>query len=214
MTTQARRDTHLFAQRKVARKCKLLGYEVLENPRPDHLPKFMRGTTPDIVARSALDNVVIEVKPHSALKGANDLVDMAERVSGHPDWRFELVVLDEGEHGRPLGAGPSGDDLLGTVQAAADAHLTDVATIYLAQVLAAAARDLARTHKIALGSKADRALLTELGFRGVLPQALVQRCLGVLDRRDDLIHTSNKREPPSMAELKDLLELCEQVKGF
>lgn len=214
MTRQARRDAGALAQQKVARKYKLLGYEVLESPRADRLPEFMQGMRPDIVARSALDNVVIEVKPHSALKGANDLVDMAERVSSHPDWRFELVVLDEGKRGRQLGAGPSGDDLFRTVQAAADARLTDMATIYLAQILAMAARDLARRHKVAVRDKADRALFTELGFHGVLPQALVQRCLAVLDRRDDLVHTSNGRELPSMAELKDLLELCEQVRGF
>ena len=212
MTTQARRDAGNVAQQKVARKYKLLGYEVLESPEADRLPEFMLGTRPDLVARSALDNVVIEVKPRSALKGANDLVDMAERVSGHPDWRFELVVLDE--RGRQPGAGPSGDDLFRTVQAAVDARLTDVAAIYLVQILVAAARDLARGHKVAVRGKADRALFTELGFRGVLPQALVQRCLAVLDGRDDLIHTSNGREPPSMAELNGLLELREQVKGF
>ena len=137
---------------------------------------------------------------------------MAERVSGHPDWRFELVVLDE--HGRRPGAGPSGGDLFRTVQAAADARLTDVAAIYLVQILAAAARDLAREHKAAARGKADRALFTELGFRGVPPQALVQRCLTILDRRDGLIHASNGCEPPSMAELNGLLELCEQVRGF
>ena len=214
MTTQAGRDAGALAQRKVARKYKLLGYEVLESPRADRLPEFMQGTRPDIVARSALDNVVVEVKPHSALKGANDLVAMAERVSSHLDWRFELVVLDEDEQGRQLGAGPSGDDLFRTVQAAADARLTDVAAIYLAQILAMAARDLARRHKVAVRGKDDRALFTELGFHGVLPQALMQRCLAVLDRSNDLIHTPNGREPPSVVELNDLVELCEQVRGF
>ena len=214
MTTQARQDAGALAQRKVARKYKLLGYEVLESPGADRLPEFMQGMRPDIVARSALDNVVIEVKPRSALKGANDLVDMAERVSGHPDWRFELVVLDEGERGRRPGAGPSRDDLFRTVQAAADARLTDVAAVYLAQVLVTAARDLARRHKAAVRGRADRVLFTELGFHGVLPQALVQRCLAVLDRRNDLVHAPNGGEPPSMPELRDLLELCEQVKGL
>ena len=214
MTKQARRDTGALPQRKVARKYKLLGYEVLESPEADRLPEFMQGMRPDIVARSAWDNVVIEVKPHSTLKGANDLIEMAERVSAHPDWRFELVVLDEGEHDRQLGAGPSGDDLFRTVQAAADARLTDLAAVYLAQVLVMAARDLAWRHKVAVRGKADRALFVALGFHGVLPQALVQRCLAVLNSRSELVHAPNGREPPSMAELRDLVELCEQVRGF
>ena len=40
------------AQKRVARKYKSLGYEVIENPGPDLLPDFMRGVVPDIVARS------------------------------------------------------------------------------------------------------------------------------------------------------------------
>jgi hypothetical protein len=95
MMVQVDRVIERSTQRRVTRKYKTLGYEVLENPGPDLLPDFMQGVAPDIIARSSSDNVVIEVKGHASLKGSNDLVGIAERVSGHPDWRFELVVVDE-----------------------------------------------------------------------------------------------------------------------
>ena len=91
--SQRRQGTEAAAQRRVAQKYRLLGYEVEENPEAAHLPEFMEDLHPDIVARSKFDNVVVEVKEKSALKGSNDLVGIAQQISSHPDWRFELVVL-------------------------------------------------------------------------------------------------------------------------
>lgn len=90
---QRRQSTDSVAQHRVAQKYRLLGYEVEENPDSALLPEFMRGVRPDILARSKLDNVVVEVKEGSALKGSNDIVGIARRISEHPEWRFELVVL-------------------------------------------------------------------------------------------------------------------------
>lgn len=91
---QTRQNTEGLAQQRIARKYKLLGYEVLENPEADLLPEFMHGVSPNIVAQSNSDNVIIEVKTNSSLKGSNDLIGIAERVLSHSDWRFELVILD------------------------------------------------------------------------------------------------------------------------
>ena len=74
------------AQKRIAREYRLLGYDVVEHPTSDGLPEFMVGAISDIVARSASDNVVIEVKRHGSLKGSNDLVNIAERVSKHLSW--------------------------------------------------------------------------------------------------------------------------------
>ena len=144
MTAQPRQDSDALAQQRIARKYKLLGYDVQENPRADVLPEFMRGANPAIVAQSKPDNVVIEVKRHSSLKGSNDLVGIAERVSSHPGWRFELVVLDEEDGARPAGPAMNYDSLLQKVQAAMQARLPDVAYAYLTYILSAAARDLAK----------------------------------------------------------------------
>ena len=209
---QARQNTGILAQQRIARKYRLLGYDVLENPEADRLPEFMRGVTPDIVAQSKSDNVVIEVKRHSSLQGSNDLVGIAERVSGHPEWRFELVVLDDDEQTRPVRPAMDYDSLLKKVQLATSAHLPDMAYAYLADIMVAIARDLASQYNVNFKDKSDRNLFADLGFKGILPEALTVDCLSVLSTRNNLLHALDDGEGPSEADLQRLLQLCEQLK--
>lgn len=210
MIVQVERVTERSAQRRVARKYRTLGYEVLENPGPDLLPDFMRGVAPDIVARSSSDNVVIEVKGHASLKGSNDLVGIAERVSGHPDWRFELVVVDEADD-----SGPASDAdyerVVGRVQATMSHQMFDVAFVYLVNVLVRTARDLAKKHGVSFTNKADRNLFLDLGFRGSLPNDLLELCLSALSTRNCLAHAPEGNSP-SMADVQSLLQLCGTLK--
>ncbi len=199
------------AQKKVARRYKNQGYDVLENPEPDHLPEFLRGIAPDIIARSQSDNVVIEVKSHASLKGSNDLVSIAELVSGLPGWRFELVVPDDNKIDQPANSGVDYERLLEKVRIAASAGLFDMAYVYLVNVLAKAARDLAARYNIKSDGKTDRSLLIDLGFKGVLPEELLQQCLSSLSMRSRLVLALDEKENPSEDDLKDLLRLCEQL---
>jgi uncharacterized protein YutE (UPF0331/DUF86 family) len=210
--TQADENIAVRAQKKVARKYKVLGYDVLENPDPRLLPEFMRGITPDIIARSKSDNVIIEVKNHTSLKGSNDLISIAERVSGHPEWRFELVVLDENENDQFADSGMEYERLLDKIQIATSVRLFDVAYVYLVNVLVETTRDLAGKYNIKYRGKTDRDLLIDLGFKGVLPKELLQQCLSSLSRRDKLAHALGEVDNPSADDLKDLLWLYEQLK--
>lgn len=213
MTAQPGQDAGALAQQRVARKYRLLGYDVQENPQADVLPEFMRGANPDIVAQSKSDNVVIEVKRRSSLKGSNDLVGIAERVSNRPGWRFELVILDEEDRTWSADPATDYDSLLQKVQAATRARLPDMAYAYLTYILSAAARDLARKYKVKPEDKTDRSLFTDLGFKGILPETLTQECLSVLSIRDSLVHTPSGGGP-SEADLKRLLHLCGQLREF
>ena len=58
----------------------------------------------------------------------------------------------------------------------------------------------------------DLHLFTDLGFKGVLPEALTQKCLSVLSIRNNLIHAPDGGGIPSEADLKRLLQLCEQLR--
>jgi len=209
MMVQVDRVMERSAQRRIARKYKTLGYEVLENPGPDLLPDFMRGVAPDIVARSSSDNVVIEVKQHASLKGSNDLVGIAERVSGHPDWRFKLVVVDEAENIKSN----SDEDykkLLEKVNIATSYQLFDMAFVYLVNVLVRTAHDLAKKSGIPT-TKADRSLFLDLGFKGVLPNDLLELCLDALSTRNNLVHALD-RTSPSADDVQSLLRLYEVLK--
>lgn len=197
---------------KVARRYKRLGYEVQENPGPDLLPDFMRGVTPDLVARSQADNVVVEIKQHRALKGSNTLVGIAERVSGHPEWRFELVVLEDASEAPLSDAGFQ--NVLGAVQTATTNGLSGMACIYAATVLAQTVRDLAKRNRISSWNKSDRSLVAELGFKGILPDDLVERCLSALALRDDLAHAGGNLPGLSDDDVQDLVRSCGMLRDF
>lgn len=104
------------------------------------------------------------------------------------------------------------DSLLEKVQTATNAHLPDMAYTYLTYVLVVAARDLARKYDISFKERTDRGLFRDLGFKGVLPETLMQNCLSVLSIRDDLLHTLAESGKPSETDLQHLLQLCEQLR--
>lgn len=212
--THVEHDAESRAQARVARKYKTLGYDVTENPRPELLPDFMHGVTPDIVARSTGDNVVIEVKRNGTLKGSNDLVNITERISGHPGWRFELVVIKDGEEHQAGSDEASHERLLGNLRVATGAKLFDLAHIYLANMLGEAARDLAEQNGVSSKNKTDQSLLLDLAFKGVLPQDVLNECLDALSTRNTLLHHAGKTAHPSEDDITGLLQLYEQLRAL
>jgi hypothetical protein len=207
-------DTELREQRRVARKYRLLGYDVQENPAPDALPPFLRGLSPDIVARSPDDNVVVEVKYNAALKGSNDLVRTAEAVAGHEDWRFELVTLGTRPSDEAGGRERDFSQITQKVNAAIGGKLYDLAFVYLAEILVQSAHDLARAHKLKRKAAKDRDVFLDLGFMGVMPDEMVQKCLDALTARSALIRPSADAREPREGDVTGLLELCQQVRDL
>ena len=209
---QKRQTRHVSVQHRAAQKYRLLGYEVEENPRDALLPEFMEGITPDILARSKLDNVVVEIKERLNLKGSNNLVEMAQRISEHPDWRFELIVLpDERDQARSTIVSDNYDNLLKKVELAANAHLPEVAFIYLANVMVGRGRDLANRRNLKTKGKTDRDVFSDLSFRGVLPETMIEECLSVISTKDEVAHAFDDTVKPSYADLRRLLQLCRRL---
>ncbi len=79
--------------RSLARRYRREGYRVEFPDRGGAVPSFLDQTRPDLIAESASDNVVIQVKRGDKVRGANDMVEIAERVARQPGWRFELVTV-------------------------------------------------------------------------------------------------------------------------
>jgi hypothetical protein len=77
----------------LARRYRRQGYRVTRPRRGSGLPAFLEGFAPDLIAETDGDRVVIEVKRSDLVPGANDLVQLAERISREPGWRFELVTV-------------------------------------------------------------------------------------------------------------------------
>ncbi|AWN51691.1 hypothetical protein [Methylobacterium sp. 17Sr1-1] len=208
MRPKSDRSAEIRAQKRIARQYRSLGYDVVERPEPRQLPDFMRDTAPDLVAHSATDNVVVEIKRHATLKGSNDLVGLAERVSGRPDWRFELIVLADEDGPPPSDHGP----LIAKARAAAEAGLLDVACLSLLPILAAILRGVARAYGVRLADAPARRLVEELSFRGVLPEPLVDQCLAALAVGDRLTQDGSGSEPPSRVEFEALAQACDTLR--
>ncbi len=205
-------QTEKDAQSRIARKYRTLGYEVLENPGPDRLPDFMHGVTPDIIAQSRRDNVVIEIKRHASLKGSNDLVGIAERVSGRPDWRFELVVFDDADDVASPLPGTDYEHLWNMVRIANRHGLFEMAYAYLIQMIACTVQSLAKKNQISLREKSDRTLLLDLGFRGIVPDRLLEQCLSALSTRNNLIHSFDQSTSVSQQDVLSLTALAVELR--
>lgn len=76
------------------------GYAVEREPRPDDLPEWLRPFRPDVVARSAAENVVVKVANRTTLAGPSWLAELAGAVEARPGWRLELVVHADDGPGR------------------------------------------------------------------------------------------------------------------
>ena len=86
-------DARARNRQTAARQYRKLGYDVVECPSGDQLPPFLRGLSPDLIATSEADRVVLEIKRAADLKGSNELKELAAAVDQHTGWRFELIAL-------------------------------------------------------------------------------------------------------------------------
>ena len=82
------------------------GYEVLVSPSMAELPDFLREIDyrPDLIARSADGDIVVEVKTRESLRGDKRLSRVSELVGRHAAWNFVLVYTNPGR-GKDRGLG-------------------------------------------------------------------------------------------------------------
>ncbi len=86
-----------LAQQKInelAAEYQRTGYVVRVHPAMHDLPEFLREFEPDLVAASPHGNVVVEVKPSSAID-SHQMARLAQAVEREGDWRFEVVFVSQ-----------------------------------------------------------------------------------------------------------------------
>jgi uncharacterized protein YutE (UPF0331/DUF86 family) len=76
------------------------GYTFIAHPAGDLVPPFLRGYRPDALAISDRESVVIEVKARRNPDSQKNLAQIAERVAGQPNWKFEIYYA--GDFPRPV----------------------------------------------------------------------------------------------------------------
>ena len=194
-------------RRQIASSYKKQGYRVLFPSGKDILPPFLGDCRPDFIAEKEGDHVIVEVKPSRGLKGANDLVELADRVAAEPGWRLELVtVRSEPDYEafltpdwlermlQPPGAG------------------TDMARecIYLGEILGYIVRGLASASHIRVRDKTNLHLARELVYAGHLDQDLLDRVEDALDWQEQLMRRAPQSRLPAQQALQ-LTKLCRDL---
>jgi hypothetical protein len=78
---------------EIASEYRAKGYAVTVNPSANETPEFLREWSPDVIAVSKGDRVVIEVKSAPDIE-SDRTIRIAEAVAANPPWRFELVTAN------------------------------------------------------------------------------------------------------------------------
>src|SRR4051794_30383676 len=78
---------------EIASEYRAKGYKVIPNPTTEDTPPFLSDCTPDLIAVSPTDRVVVEVKSSPAIE-SDRTVRIAEAVAANPPWRFELITAN------------------------------------------------------------------------------------------------------------------------
>ena len=191
--------------RRLAAVYRKLGYRIVVAPAPDALPVFLRDCRPDLIAERDDDHVVVQFKMAGTLKGANDLVDLAQRIAGHPGWRLELVTF-RGHDAEAEIVSPAW--LSEMLHAPGDDTLTSV---YRVEVLGFLLRGLAAQAGIRPADKPEQAIARELAFAGWIDEALLRRIETVFLWRNDLMHQRSPTPAPSAEYARELEKLCHDV---
>ncbi len=194
-------------RRQIAASYKKQGYLVTEPSAPGLLPKFLADCHPDLIAEKAGDHVVIEVKASHALKGANDLTELAERVAAQPGWRLELVTLKTKNKESAATAPDWLERMLRPVASSTDNFLI---CVYLHEVLADLLRGIAMSEGIDVREKSTLRVANELAFAGVIDAALLERIKHAAAWRANLMHGLTVLHPAA-SQSTGMLQLCRDL---
>jgi hypothetical protein len=194
------------------------GYGVAVEPRPDELPPALRRFRPDIVAQHGAEGVVVEVKrrqPPTASAARDQIEELASAVRALPNWRFELVVIDDALEG-PIGDGrdwSEGDveQALREVEDLVDRGRLEPALLLLFAAAEARLRSVAAEEGVVVPSHGVAPLISALTSAGVLSREDYARLMDGLTVRNAVAHG---RRPDAMADgdtLRRLLATLRQV---
>lgn len=197
-------------RRQVAAGYVQQGYRVMQ-PGADTIPSFLRDCEPDLIAEREDDHVVIEIKPTSALKGSNDLTELAARIAGQPGWRLELVALGrEGSDAAVLSTPDWLEQMLKRPQTFVDPGLDRFYVVYLFEVLDYLINGVAILNKVRVRGKSAQRVAHELAFAGVIEQDVLDRIEVSLVWRDNLMHRQPAdRSPEDQA--AEIAALCRDI---
>jgi uncharacterized protein YutE (UPF0331/DUF86 family) len=210
----SRSDERLRRQRSLAQEYRKRGYQVVEQPRGDSLPPFLRGFSPDLIATKDDDCAVVEIKTAESLRGSNEIKELAAAVEPHAGWRFELISLGTDSGAASAQLSEAGlEHLLAAALAAYDSGQKDLSLIYLVSVLDELVQDVAVQHRIKGRDRSARSVIQELAFQGIIDGTTTDVLDQAWDRRKAIVHGRAEGESLSRDEVLRIVEACRELQA-
>jgi uncharacterized protein YutE (UPF0331/DUF86 family) len=210
---RTRKDERSRNRVTAARQYRKLGYEVIECPSGDQLPPFLRGFSPDLIATSDDDHVVLEIKRAADLKGCNEIKELAGAVDQRGGWRFELIALGPSPRDVVVPSETALDRLTERALALYDSGWPDAALLYAAAMLEELIRDAGAQHRIKGKLHATRAIVGDLAFRGVVGEEVADALDRAWDQRNRIVHGSTSDQHLDRASIVELIAACREVQA-
>lgn len=197
--------------RSVARRYERDGYRVTLPRQGGSIPAFLEGFSPDLIAESEGDRVVVEVKRSDVVRGSNELLGIAERIAREPGWRFELVTVPPVEQ-VTVPTMETMELFESRARQVMGTGFTDVAYVYALAALEELLSGLALQH----GFKVSKVSFTE-SVRGLVSRGVISReTLGTLEQahvfRNRLLHGESEARPKA-EDVEMLLTLGEDLRS-
>ena len=197
------------ARKRVIRDYKRRGYRVTDRPTPDVVPGFMRDLHPGLMVEREDDHAVVEVRTAQSLKGANEFVELAERIESTEGWRLELVTV------RPEEPLPDLSYATQAFRALCEQPITgqssDVLTVYFVSLIEGLVTELAHTQGTRPRDKSVEFHVRELAFRAVIDDDTEADIMNALELRRRVLLSSNQMRQTAPDVAKDLAKLCESL---
>jgi len=171
------------------------GYFVLTHPDADHLPGFAAAFSPQIIAKRADENVIVEVKRDRAdLESDPNVPVQAGITNAQPGWRYDLVILSEGDPFRRISREarePTPDEIIAQL-AQVDQMLREgdipAASVFAWASLEAAMRQAASDAELHMPRQTTGELLRTLYGNGLFTREQFDRLTRSYRLRTEIVH--------------------------
>jgi hypothetical protein len=189
MTVLSMETTRLEA---LAAEYSAKGYSVFLHPDPSLLPPFLYGFTPDMIAFSDLDNVVIQVKSAREFDG-EEVQQLAMFVGSQSLWRYEVALVNlpaapDVPVAEDLASDADVNRLIENAELLAAQNQTEAAALIAWSAADAILRRLTRVAAPELERQGSARVLKHLYALGQIPPEVYESLSGLLTFRNAVSH--------------------------
>ncbi|MBP1885716.1 hypothetical protein [Sinorhizobium mexicanum] len=192
------------------------GFQVSIPSSPAESPEFLRRLhyIPDIIARSAEENLVIAVKSRETMRDLANLSEVAELINSQPGWKFVVVFTNprEPSNVNSRSSAEKVSQLLekSEVIAGPDAAHLEASFLFAWAALEASLRLLPETRKSEKNPSTPWTLIRDAAMAGHIGRDEAQSLGRLLKIRNSILHAGNE-SPPQASDVHVLRRVAEEV---